>query len=306
LPDTVINPVQGPTGTANAILAGNGRSYYVGDYPGPLSIKSVVRGAATWSTHTGRFVLDADSILVLNNRQPYTILIDSPQPVRTFCLFFKNGLVEEAWRCHTRGAAELLDDPWRLPPAVGFFEQMHAKQGPIAKLLAAIEREVASGRATAESLEDGFLLMARHLLQFRSELEHSAARVPAIRAATRTELFSRLTNARSMIEASLGQPINLESIAKAACLSPYHLHRLFTQVFGETPHRYAVRRRMDRARRLLMQTDMPVTLVCLESGFQSLGSFSTLFRKENGCSPQQFRASEKRGSRMGSIDRVFP
>ena len=47
---------------------------------------------------------------------------------------------------------------------------------------------------------------------------------------------------------------------------------------------------MDRARRLLAQTDMPVTEVCLESGFQSLGSFSTLFRKENGCSPQQFRA----------------
>jgi AraC family transcriptional regulator len=306
LPDAVINPVQGPTGATNVILAGNGRHHYVRDYPGPLSIKSVVQGNGTWSTHSGRFVLDADSILVLNNRQPYTILIDSPQPVRTFCLFFKDGVVEEAWRCHTKGAAELLDDPWRLPPAVGFFEQMHAKQGPIAKLLAAIEREVASGQATAESLEDGFLLMARHLLQLRSELEHSAARVPAIRAATRVELFRRLTNARSRIEASLGQPMNLESIAKAACLSPYHLHRLFTQVFGETPHRYAVRRRMDRARRLLMQTDMPVTLVCLESGFQSLGSFSTLFRKENGCSPQQFRASEERGSRMGSITRAFP
>jgi AraC family transcriptional regulator len=296
LPDAVINPVQGPTGNANVILAGNGRYHHVRDYPGPLSIKSVLRGNGTWSTQSGRFVLDADSILVLNNRQPYTILIDSPQPVRTFCLFFKDGVVEEARRCHTRGAAELLDDPWRLPPAVGFFEQMHAKQGPIARLLAAMQREVASGHATAESLEDGFLLMARHLLQLRSDLERSAARVPSIRAATRTELFRRLSNARSMIEASLGGQLNLDTIAKAACLSPYHLHRLFAKVFGETPHRYAVRRRMDRARRLLAQTDMPVTLVCLESGFQSLGSFSSLFRREHGCSPQQFRSSEKSGA----------
>ena len=102
--------MEGPRGDANVILAGNGRHHYVRDYPGPLSIKSVVRGNGTWSTHGSRFVLGADSILVLNNRQPYTILIDSPEPVRTFCLFFRDGLVEEAWRCHTRGAAELLDD----------------------------------------------------------------------------------------------------------------------------------------------------------------------------------------------------
>src|SRR5579862_2697868 len=111
LPEAVVNPPSGPRGDSNAILAGNGRHHYVRDYPGPFSIKSIVRGQATWSTHEGRFVLDADSILVLNNRQPYTILIDSPQPVQTFCLFFSEGLVEDAWRCHTRAADELLDDP---------------------------------------------------------------------------------------------------------------------------------------------------------------------------------------------------
>ena len=166
---------------------------------------------------------------------------------------------------------------------------MHPKEGMLAKLLASLQRDVASGHSTPESLDDGFLLIARELLQLRSELSRSAARIPAMREATRIELFRRLTKARSIVEESLGEPLNLETIARAACLSPYHLHRLFTQVFGETPHRYAVRRRMDRARRLLTQTDMPVTLVCLESGFQSLGSFSTLFRKETGCSPRQYR-----------------
>ncbi len=289
LPGVVINPREGPSGDTNVILAGNGRHYYVRDYPGPLSVKSVLSGQALWSTHDGRFVLNADSLLVLNNRQAYTILIDSPQPVRTFCMFFRDGLVEQAWRCQTTSADALLEDPLRLPPAAGFFERMHPKLGPLAALLAALHREVASREATTESLEDGFLLVARELLRFRSELRRSAARVPATRPATRTELFRRLTHARSIIEASLGQPLSLDTIARAACLSPYHLHRLFTQVFGETPHRYAVRRRMDRARRLLAHADTPVTQVCLESGFQSLGSFSTLFRKENGCSPQQFR-----------------
>jgi hypothetical protein len=129
LPEAVINPSEGPRGDSNAILAGNGRYHYVREYPGPFSIKSIVRGQASWSTHEGRFVLDADSILVLNNRQPYTILIDSPQPVQTFCLFFRDGLIDDAWRCHTRGEVTLLDDPLDAPQPVGFFERMHPKEG---------------------------------------------------------------------------------------------------------------------------------------------------------------------------------
>lgn len=293
LSDSVVNPQEGPRGDRNVILAGKGRYHYVREYPGPLSIKSIVRGQAAWSTFGNRFTLDADSVLVLNNRQPYTILIDSPEPVQTFCLFFRDGLVEDAWRCHTSGPAELLDDPEASRPPVGFFERMHPKEGRLAFLLASMHREVAAGNATGESLDDGFLLAARELLRFRGELHHAVARVPAARPATREELFRRLTRARSIIEESLGEPLELRTIAAEACLSAYHLHRLFTQVFGETPHRYAVRRRMDRARRLLAQTDMPVTGVCLESGFQSLGSFSALFRKENGCSPQQFRGRNR-------------
>jgi AraC-like DNA-binding protein len=164
----------------------------------------------------------------------------------------------------------------------------------VVQRLEAMHREVVLGQATAESLDDGFMLVARELLCFRSELWQSAARVPATRSATRAELFRRLMTARSMIEGALNEPLSLQLIADGACLSPYHLHRLFTQVFGETPHRYAVRRRLDRAKRLLAHTDMPVTMVCLESGFQSLGSFSALFRKEAGCSPVQFRTSARR------------
>jgi len=290
---TIVNPPFSPSGDRNVILAGNGRRHYVRDFPGPLSIKSVVRGQGTWTANGRRFPVDADSILVLNDRQNYTILIDSPEPVQTFCLFFRSGIVEQAWRCHTAGAPRLLDDPGRLPGPVGFFERMHPKTGPVARLLDSMYREVVSGQANPESLEDGFLLAARELLRFRSELRQSAARVPALRSATRTELFRRLTIARSMIEGSLDEALNLDQIASAACLSPYHLHRLFTQVFGETPHRYAVRRRLERAKRLLAQTDMPVTMICLESGFQSLGSFSTLFRKQTGCSPQQFRLAAR-------------
>jgi AraC family transcriptional regulator len=119
------------------------------------------------------------------------------------------------------------------------------------------------------------------------------ARVPAVRASTREELFRRLTIARSLLEASLQEPMHLEQVAAGACLSPFHLHRLFSQTFRETPHQYHLRRRLERAAHLLTATDLPVTQVCLDCGFQSPGSFSSLFRKTFGASPQQFRRSRK-------------
>jgi AraC-like DNA-binding protein len=115
------------------------------------------------------------------------------------------------------------------------------------------------------------------------------ARLPAARSSTRAELFRRVHAGRRIIDATLDQPLKLAEVARAACLSPFHFQRTFRAVFQETPHEYAVRRRLEKAARLLRETDEPVTEVCLTTGFQSLGSFSALFRARFGRSPREFR-----------------
>src|SRR6266481_683330 len=79
------------------------------------------------------------------------------------------------------------------------------------------------------------------------------------------------------VEGSLAQPVDLNAMARAACLSPYHFHRRFSEAFRETPHEYVRRRRPEIARDLLVKSALPVTVVCHRSGFESLGSFSALF-----------------------------
>ncbi len=74
-----------------------------------------------------------------------------------------------------------------------------------------------------------------------------------------------------------------------AWFAPHHFLRLFKQTFGETPHRYLTRRRLERAQHLLAKTDLSVNDICTESGFQSVGSFSWLFRRHLGMSPNTFR-----------------
>ena len=82
--------------------------------------------------------------------------------------------------------------------------------------------------------------------------------------------------------------VTLQDAAREAHLSPYHFHRSFTLVFNETPHSYLTRLRLERAQTLLIK-GLPVTEVCGAVGFESLGSFSALFRRRFGVPPSKWR-----------------
>jgi AraC-like DNA-binding protein len=83
--------------------------------------------------------------------------------------------------------------------------------------------------------------------------------------------------------------VSLDAVARKAHLSKFHFLRLFRERFHETPIRYLRRRRLEAAQRLLARTELPVTHICLRVGFESLGSFSSLFRESVGVSPSSFR-----------------
>jgi AraC-like DNA-binding protein len=103
------------------------------------------------------------------------------------------------------------------------------------------------------------------------------------------ETLRRLSRAREFIDHCYDHPLSLDQISEKACFSRYHFLRLFREVFNKTPHQYLIERRIERAKELLKSDDMRVTDVCLEVGFQSLGSFSSLFHKCVGHAPVTFR-----------------
>lgn len=87
----------------------------------------------------------------------------------------------------------------------------------------------------------------------------------------------------------LEEALTLDELSVEADLSAWHFLRAFRSAFGETPHDFLTRLRLERARELLTITSRPVTEICFDVGFSSLGSFSTLFRRQIGMSPAQFR-----------------
>ncbi|HKA17784.1 MAG TPA: AraC family transcriptional regulator [Blastocatellia bacterium] len=104
------------------------------------------------------------------------------------------------------------------------------------------------------------------------------------------DTYQRLMRAREFIDECYHQPLDLEQISGEACLSRFHFLRLFRRAFNKTPHQYLTQRRIEKAKELLSSSGLTVTDVCFEVGFESLGSFSSLFHKHVGHPPITYRA----------------
>jgi AraC-like DNA-binding protein len=100
----------------------------------------------------------------------------------------------------------------------------------------------------------------------------------------------RMLRARDKMDRAFARPLDVPALAKVAHVSPAHFSRQFRATFGETPHRYLQRRRVERAMELLRETDRPVTEICFDVGFNSLGTFSRMFREVVGEPPSSYRA----------------
>lgn len=99
--------------------------------------------------------------------------------------------------------------------------------------------------------------------------------------------------ARRLLDQNYDTPITIDDLSREVALSPYHLIRSFRRIYRQTPHQYLVGRRIAKAKELLRNSDLSITEICMAVGFESLGSFSTLFRKVTGVSPSAYRASSQ-------------
>ena len=107
------------------------------------------------------------------------------------------------------------------------------------------------------------------------------------------DLNRRLLRARDAMDRAYAGPLDVRAVAAVAHISEAHFSRCFRAVFGETPHRYLQRRRVERSMFLLRDTDRSVTDISLDVGFNSLGTFSRTFREIVGESPSDYRAGHE-------------
>jgi AraC-like DNA-binding protein len=110
-----------------------------------------------------------------------------------------------------------------------------------------------------------------------------------------------LLRAKDLADARYAEPLTVADLAAAARLSPAHFSRAFRRTFGESPHRYLLSRRLERAASLLRSTDWSVARVGTSVGFSSIGSFTTSFGRTYGMTPTAYRTAHPPAAALARV-----
>jgi AraC-like DNA-binding protein len=105
------------------------------------------------------------------------------------------------------------------------------------------------------------------------------------------DLYRRIVQAKLFIDSNYSERIDAGEIADEACYSKFHFIRTFKGIYGRTPHQYLTHVRIERAKELLEQ-GVSVTEACFAVGFDSLGSFTSLFKRRTGVTPSEYQRQQ--------------
>jgi AraC family transcriptional regulator len=266
------NPGRAELCSDNAIVSGRNTRYVVSPMEGSLSLKTILCGSGVWSTPAGRYEVSPDTCLVLNDGQTYELEIDSPSIVHTFCVFFKPGFVSEA--------AESVN-------GFGFYERLQLMPSNLSAPLERLRRLAKWGDNDSLEADEAMVEMALALVTSEAA-PREESRLELSKASSRQEVFRNLNRSRDFALSCLDSRLTLDGLASVAAMSPFHFHRLHRQAFGETPHEFVTGARIARAMRLL-RAGNEVGDVSLSLGFESVPTFTRLFKGKTGMTPGAFR-----------------
>jgi AraC family transcriptional regulator len=185
------------------------------------------------------------------------------------------------WLAHD--SAYLGSSPPTLRPAIGVYDPLLAQLGRY--LAGTFEMGASADSLYADAL---MYALGAHLVERysdRSTMRHA-------RAPDRL-YWGQLEQVYDYIECNLHQALTVTELAAVAAVSPSHFTRLFRQQTGEPPHRYVRKRRLDRAERLIVGTQLPLAAIAVAVGFSDQSHLNRVMRAQRGVTPGQLRNSAK-------------
>jgi AraC family transcriptional regulator len=273
--------------STNFILHAKSDQFYW-EGTGQLSIKTFLNGKAHYKTNKGFFAVEENRYLLLNEGA-YTISIDEPHEVESFCVFFKHGFAEEVFHSLIETNDSLLSDPFKDTSSIGFFEKTYPKSNTMSSQLEAFKQLSTSLDVESVGYEEQFYQIMNSILNEHVRTYKEIESLQAIRYSTREELYRRISIAHDYIRSYYDQPIKLDEVARVACLSTNHLLRTYAQIYGKTPHQHISAFRIQKAKQLLEELEHNMTTITFELGFQNPVSFSKMFKQHVGISPKEYR-----------------
>ena len=295
-PETVqINPPAYPLRGLNSIVSSVRSSVAAHKHCLPTSLKCAMSGVIDIETARGKYRISRERFVVINAWEPYSFSVRPGCTARTFSLFFRPQYLPEILEVGCSTDDHLLDhgrqrpEPYLEIPEALMSSECHAIGAKTTQLFQSWQCG-----ASQLCLADQMRSIAEAVVSVREATRRQLKGISAKKLSTRDELFRRAHRASVFIRENFSRDIDLDTIAHEVGMAPHHLHRTFATVFDRTPHQTIAGLRLQEARRMLISTDIPVSVICKRVGYASVPSFTNLFRARFGAPPSAFRPGSLR------------
>lgn len=242
--------------------------------PGP-GILTMITGSGRYRVNREPMTIDSSQYLLVDQDSRLSIRLPRPG-VQPLFLFFHTEKVRVAL------AKQQADLCW--------LQRLHPMNAVLRERLQWLIQLGNNCSSFSALKADGMILdILQEFIRQALAAERESEALPVTRRSTRIELFKRLSMAREYILANYSGPVSLDDMAETAMLNSQHFLRMFRECYGITPHQYVMDVRLTAARQLLINTKELVSAICRQTGFESLSSFSGLFRQRFGAAPSLYR-----------------
>lgn len=278
----------------NVIIDASTSNFFFPDHWGPLSVKCVMKGSEYYRSDKTSFTVTENNYLVFNEGRRYSSYIYSDKPVQTFNICFCPDFVKDVLTAIKNGIAKTLDDPFQKENLhYPFFEKLYLHDQIVSPVIYQIQKLSANSNQNSHLIAESLYTLFYNLLSIQSDILKETNCIKAIRQSTKIEIYKRLSFVKDHLDSSYFTDIDLKELTKISLLSTFHLLRHFKGRYGVTPHQYLMEKRLEKAKLLLSKKNISVTEICSIVGYHDLSSFSKLFKRKFGLSPEAFQHQKR-------------
>ena len=256
------------------------------------SIKGYAGGRVPFCVGRRLHFVGDENFLVVNAGQEYEFTTPAQSPLFNFTIFMSELEVADAWASIDRSEQSLLEDPITNDQTLPEFlvAPMPVKEH-VKRIRSRLRLATLAGSLSTASKAGAVAQIIDEALSMQWAAMGQIRRVRASRPSTREEAVRRIRRAINFIESDPVRRLDLSLLANVSCMAKYHFLRRFKDVTGQTPHQFILRLRLDRAEKLLMDTNMSAAEIGRRCGFADPTSFSSAFRSTRGLPPLVWRGA---------------
>jgi len=267
------------------------KPYQCPEHPSGIGLLIADKGSCNYYVNGIKNQIDQNKVFFVNRGSQLAIKTTAAGVVPTM-LFFNSQLPDLVQHSLIYSDEVLLDNFDNLPYDFSYLERVHVDGRLRDTVISLIELGASCSSFGNIQADVAVRALFEGLLKANREAYKYSRNIQAVKASTRLEIFRRVSLARNWMEENFNTPITLEDIAAMASMNSQHFLRMFKQVYCITPHQYLIDLKLKKARHLLESTKLTINDICLAVGFESVFSFSILYKKRFGQPPSRLRKGE--------------